>query len=267
MKLAPETFMTSDAAGLLAGTAIGPLLVEYADTLRGKAAGTADAYLRVLRQLLAWLAERPGGDQFDPRQLTRTAVEVYLAELGIAGYSISHRARVKAVVSGFARWLIEEKALLRRNPTRGVAIPAQPVLAPRQLSPDQRYVLRTLVEREGSVRGAALFALGYWVGCRVSDAAWLRLEHAHVGPKVGWLHVGYKGGKSRDLDLVNEARRPLFHYLEQGGRDPESPFVFTSQRSDRLTEAGVHYWFRKPGHDLGYTGVLYRWHDDALSGP
>jgi site-specific recombinase XerD len=244
MNLAPETFQTSSTDRLSSGAASETLLAEYAETLRGKATGTTDAYLRVLRQLLAWLAERPGGDPFDPRQLTRTAIEVYLAELGVVGYSISHRARVKAVVSGFARWLIEDKALLRRNPARGVAIPAQPVLAPRQLSPDQRYVLRSLVEREGSARGAALFALGYWVGCRVSDAAWLRLEHAHVGLKVGWLHVGYKGGKSRDLDLVNEARRPFFHYLEQGGRDPESPFVFTSQRSDRFTEAGVHYWFR-----------------------
>src|SRR5437762_9050104 len=27
----------------------------------------------------------------------------------------------------------------------------------------------------------------------------------HVGPKVGWLHVGYKGGKWRDIDLMNDA--------------------------------------------------------------
>jgi len=104
--------------------------------------------------------------------------------------------------------------------------------------------LRTLVERADDPRGEARFALGYWAGCRVSDVAWLRAEHAHVGPKVGWLHVGYKGGKARDIDLLNEARRPLHAYLRRGGRDPESPYVFTSQREERLSEAGIHHWFR-----------------------
>jgi integrase len=119
-------------------------------------------------------------------------------------------------------------------------------LAPRRLSPDQRYVLKNLVEREGSPRSAAIFALGYWAGCRVSDVSWLTVENAHVGPKVGWLRVGHKGGKVRDIDLLNQARRPLYEYLRgSGGTDTESPYVFISQRAPRLTEAGVHHWFRK----------------------
>ncbi len=78
----------------------------------------------------------------------------------------------------------------------------------------------------------------------MSDVSWLRTEHAHVGPKIGWLHVGHKGGKARDIDLANEARRSLYEYLHSGGRDLESSYVFTSQRGDRLTEAGIHHWFR-----------------------
>jgi integrase len=69
------------------------------------------------------------------------------------------------------------------------------------------------------------------------------MAHAHVGPKVGWLHIGYKGGKWRDIDLINEARKPLYEYL-QASRDPERIYVFPSQRSERLTEEGIHYWFR-----------------------
>ncbi len=221
------------------------LLSEYTWSLSGRSGGTVEAYARVLRQFATWLAERPGSQgSFRPEQLTRTAVETYLAHLESEGYSVSHRARVKSAVSGFARWLIEEKGVLRRNPTRGVDIPAQPLLAPRQLSPDQRYVLRELVEHEDDVRGSALFALGYYAGCRVSDVAWLRTEHVHIGPKIGWLHVGHKGGKARDIDLANEARRSLYDYIRSGGRDPESPYVFTSQRGERLTEAGIHHWFR-----------------------
>jgi hypothetical protein len=36
------------------------------------------------------------------------------------------------------------------------------------------------------------------------------MAHTHIGPKVRWLHVGYKGGKWRDIDLMNEARKPLY---------------------------------------------------------
>jgi site-specific recombinase XerD len=215
-------------------------------TLSGRSASTVDAYGRILRQFASWVAERPGGsDGFRPELLTRTAVEGFLSELEAKGHGASHRLRAKSAISGFSTWLIEEKGILRRNPVRGVEISAQQVLAPRRLSPDQRYVLKNLIEREASVRSEAIFALGYWAGCRVSDVSHLTVENCHVGPKVGWVRVGHKGGKVRDIDLVNEARRPLYEYLNRGGRDPESPYVFPSQRAPRLTEAGVHHWFRK----------------------
>ncbi len=213
--------------------------------LAQKDAATADAYLRILRQFTGWVIERPGhGRHFEPDQLTQTSVELYLSWLKEQGYSVSHRTRVKSVINQFCQWLIEEKEVLRRNPTRGVEIKVQQTLAPRILSPDQRFILRTLVEKDEDLRGKAIFALGYWAGCRVSDIAHLRVEHAHIGPKIGWLHVGHKGEKFRDIDLLNEARRPLYDYLRHGGRDQSSPYVFTSQRNDQLTEAGVHHWFR-----------------------
>ena len=220
------------------------LLREYAFFLAKKAEGTIEAYLRTVRQVMTWIAQRPGnGGKFQPQQFTKTAVEMYLATLEREGFSIAHRARVKSALSTFARWLIEEQGVLSKNPTRGIDLPAMQVLAPRQLSEDQSFILRSLVEQEGDRRGAALFALGYWAGCRVSDVSWLEMAHTHVGPKVGWIHVGHKGGKWRDIDLMNEARKPLYDYL-QATRDPEREYVFPSQRSVRLTEEGIHHWFR-----------------------
>ena len=216
--------------------------------LSRKNPGTIDVYQRVLRDFLLWLAELPGHASFHLDQLTRTTVEMYLAALEEAGYSVSHRTRVKSVLSSFCQWLIDEHGLLKRNPTRGLELPAQPLLAPRMLSQEQRSLLRTLVEQAEDLRGEALFALGYWAGCRVSDVAHLLREHTHVGPKIGWVHVGHKGGKFREIDLLNQARHPLFAYLQHGGRDPESPYVFTSQRNQRLSEAGIHHWFRALKH-------------------
>src|SRR5436305_14569227 len=123
-------------------------------------------------------------------------------------------------------------------------IKAQHAFARRVPSPNQRIVLHTLLEKEGDLHAKAIFALGYWAGCRVSDVSHLLVEHAHVGPKIGWLHVGFKGEKFRDIDLLNEARRPLYEYLQHGGRDTTSRYVFTSQRSSHLTEDGIHAWFR-----------------------
>lgn len=221
-------------------------IAEYRDAcLLQKDAATVDAYLRILRQLTQWVAERPGhGKTFLPAHLTATVVGMYLSLLKEQGYSVSHRIRVKSVIKQFCQWLIEEKGVIQRNPTRGIEVKAQQNLAPRELSPDQRFVLRSLVEQDDDPRGRALFALGYWAGCRVSDIAHLLLEHTHVGPKVGWLRVGHKGEKLRDIDLLNEARRPLYDYLQHGGRDREIPYTFTSQRHAQLTEAGIHHWFR-----------------------
>ncbi len=220
-------------------------IASYSEAcLSQKKGGTVDVYQRILRDFSLWLTKSAGSSPAPFHQLTRTMVEMYLNTLEEAGYSISHRVRVKSVLSSFCQWLIDEHGLLKRNPARSLELSAQQILAPRVLSSEQRVIVQILVEQAEDLRGEALFALGYWAGCRVSDVAHLLMEHTHVGPKVGWLHVGHKGGKFRDIDLLNQARRPLFDYLQHGGRDKASPYVFTSQRNQQLTEAGIHHWFR-----------------------
>jgi len=159
------------------------------------------------------------------------------------GLSLHHRARVKSSISNFAQFLIEEKGLLQRNPTRGIELPPMPLPALQELSQEQRFILRSLVKQAEDQRGAALFALGYWTGCRVSELSWLQMTHTHVGPRQGWLHMGHNGSKEREIDLLNEARQPLYTYL-QATSDTARTYVFASQRSERLTEEGIYYWFR-----------------------
>ena len=221
------------------------LLGEYEQFLSGKARGTIDAYLRTARHLMGWIAQHPGNEEpFQPQHLTQSVVELYLTHLEQEGFSLSHRARVKSSISTFAIFLIEEKGVLHRNPTRGIELPPSiPLPASQSLSHKQRVILRVLVKQAGNRRGAALFALVYWAGCRVSELSWLQMAHCHVGPKEGWLHVGDQGGKERDIDLMNRARKPLYAYLQATG-DPTRTYVFTSQRSERLTEEAIHYWFR-----------------------
>src|SRR2546429_8728211 len=124
------------------------------DCLMQKDEATVDAYLRILRQFTAWVTKLPGqGGHFVPSQLTTTAVERYLSVLKEQGYSVSHRTRVKTVINGFCQWLIEEKQALIRNPTRGVEIKAQQVLAPRILSPDRGSSCTTCLRRKLTCAG------------------------------------------------------------------------------------------------------------------
>jgi site-specific recombinase XerD len=236
---------------------INPWIDAYARAeLAGKNEATIDAYLRILSQVTNWVAQLPGSQgQFHPKHLTKTAFGEYLEELKDKEYSTSHQERVKTVINGFANWLIAEGEI-NRNPTRGFTIPPAALLAPRELHKDQRVVLRNLVERARDLRGTAMFALGYWAGCRVSDVSYLLMKHTQVGPKVGKLRVGHKGEKYRDILLLNPAREPLYEYIQQGKRTQESQYVFTSQRETlpvpegeldgwRLGEAAIHAWFKQ----------------------
>src|SRR6266568_1626918 len=130
---------------------------RHSQSCASKAEGTIEAYLRTVCHVMEWVAACPGNSgYFQPYQLTKTVVELYLASLEQEGHTVNHRARVKSTISSFARWLMEEKGLFQWNPTRRVGIPSQQILAPRQLSEDQHYILRTLVEQENDRRGAAL---------------------------------------------------------------------------------------------------------------
>jgi site-specific recombinase XerC len=191
--------------------------------LASKRAATRDVYRRILQQFASFAATLPGMEhQFMPAQITGTVVDAYLSTLQEEGSSASHRQRVKSVLKSFCQWLLDEQQMLSSNPVRGVKVAAQTMLTPRILTPEQRFVLRNVVERQADVRGQAIFALGYGAGCRVSDVAHLLMANTHVGPKLGWLAVGHKGGKLGEIDLVNDVRRPLLLYLQHGGRDESS---------------------------------------------
>lgn len=69
------------------------------------------------------------------------------------------------------------------------------------------------------------------LGCGWNTSTW---ASAAVG-----CGCGYKGGKLRDIDLTKRARQALIEYLQQAKSKVDSPYVFPSQRSERLTEPGI----------------------------
>lgn len=219
---------------------------------------TVAAYLSSLRDLVAWLATQPDGSPFRPDVLTVTALQGYFDHLAAAGRQPRTRARALTAISRFCKWAIDDGQLLR-NPAHAIERPTVPSLSPTELSPEQRSILKTLVERQDSRRLAAIFALGYWAGLRVSEVSTLRIDHCTLNQRAGAITiVGAKGGKTRTIDLHNEARKALYAYIHQPAveseaREPDSPFVFTSQRAAALRQ-------RDQLDHLSARGIEHIWH-------
>jgi len=86
----------------------------------------------------------------------------------------------------------------------------------------------------------------------------LQMDHCAVNRRSGTITiVDSKGGKTRTLDLHNEARRALYAYLHENAhapdaRDPESAYVFTGQRAAWLRRQG------RPDH-LSTRAIEHLW--------
>ena len=234
------------------------ILQAFTHSLRSQEANTVRVYDSILRGFVHWLSQQPGGDPFRPQAITEIAIRSYMEHLAALGRAPRTRSQVLTVLRRFCRWAMSE-GYLAHNPANQVKRPTIVATAPRELTTGQRYVLRNRVQTEGSLRLSAIFALGYWAGLRISEVAQLQVGHCSVNQRAGSLTIlDSKGGKTRIIDLHNEARRALYRYLYKDNllhryaRDPESAYVFTGQRSAWLRQQG------RPDH-LSTRGLEYIW--------
>jgi site-specific recombinase XerD len=211
-------------------------LQEFAASLGTCDPKTIATYLTTVRDFVAWLALQPGGAPFHLALVTETAVRGYMEFLATTNHAPRTRSKALSALRCFCQWAVDE-GHLRRNPARAMERPTVVVIAPTELSEKQRFVLKTMVEQHATPRFTAIFALGYWAGLCISEIAALRLDQCTINQRAGSITLlDAKGGKTRTLDLHNTARRALFDYLSPAepyddDRDPESVYVFTSQRA------------------------------------
>ncbi len=216
---------------------------EFQHALGARDPKTVAAYLTTMRDFVTWLAELPGGTPFHLGLVTETAVRGYLDSLQRAGRAPRTRSKALSGLRRFCQWAMDE-GYLRRNPACAMERPTVVAMAPTELSEKQRFVLKQLVEQHAPRRFAAIFALGYWAGLRISEIATLRMDQCQINQRAGSIKlVDAKGGKTRTLDLHNMARRALYDYLfpqdpHEQERDQESVYVFTSQRAAWLRQQG-----------------------------
>ncbi len=184
-------------------------LQEFAASLGTRDPKTVTTYLTTVRDFMGWLALQPGGTPFHLGLLTETAVRGYLDFLATMNRAPRTRSKALSALRRFCQWAVDE-GHLRRNPARAMERPTVVAVAPTELSDKQRFVLKTMVEQHATPRFAAIFALGYWAGLRISEIAALRLDQCSINQRAGSITLlDAKGGKTRTLDLHNMARRAL----------------------------------------------------------
>jgi len=223
---------------------------DYGHSFVAYAPRTVAEHQRTLERFLAWLTTTSArGGAFSPALLTSEAIEAYLSTINATAYSASHKARHASVLRRFARWLVAQH-LIATDPSEAIAPTSRYELIPSPLAVAQRALLRSLVGRLQDPRSTALFALGYWAGCRSEEIPWITLDHLELRSVPGWLHVGTRSGVPRTIPLHRHARQALAQYLQVRPPSRTADFVFLHGVGRRLAHDEVDQWFEQLKHLL-----------------
>jgi site-specific recombinase XerD len=229
---------------------------DFSASLGGLHPNTVRMYEGILHDYVCWTETRPG---IEIGQLTEATVRSYMQYLNENQYAVRTQAKVLTILSRYSNWAVSEN-LLSRNPVNHIERPVIVQGAPRELDETQRDMLKNVIEAQCTLREQVIFALGYWAGLRVSEVANLRVDDCSLNQRLGTLVLrNAKGGKTRTIDLHNQARRLLYEYLYEGAgekdaHDNDSRYVFTSQRAawlrhqgktDNLSVRGINHVWKK----------------------
>jgi integrase/recombinase XerC len=181
---------------------------------------TIEAYGRDARQFLAFLEERFGAppgivDFADCAPGDLRAFLAYRRAEGVAGRSLQ---RALSALRSLARQIARESGQTA-GALSAVRAPKAARRLPRPLSaPDARAVTTTAI-RDGEARepwvlarDAAVLALLYGAGLRISEALGIRRADAPVGETEAITVVG-KGRKSRSAPTIAPVRKAVEDYL------------------------------------------------------
>jgi integrase/recombinase XerC len=179
---------------------------------------TVEAYERDTRQFLQFLARHVAGPAklADLKQLRPADLRAFLASRRKDGAGARTLGRGLAGLRSFLRHL-EKKGMVNAAGSRAVRSPKQPKSLPKPLSAEQAVLVAS---DEGQLadepwiaaRNAALLALLYGSGLRISEA--LALRRADFPPGATTLRITGKGGKTRIVPLLAAAFQGVETYIK-----------------------------------------------------
>lgn len=221
---------------------LGHQIERYLEELRRTAASrhTIDAYAADLRQFLEFLSP-PGLEPPPPPAIDVLVVREWLAGLYRDQLTAVTIRRKLAAVRGLFGFLLRE-GVVTVNPGRIVRTPKAPQKLPEVMTAEQANALidgvaSGRIERPFPARDRAIFELLYGCGLRASELAGLDLED--VDRYDGWVRVGGKGRKERQVPLPRKAGEALDGYLSARPVVRGQRALFLNHRRGRLTDRGL----------------------------
>jgi integrase/recombinase XerC len=221
---------------------LGNQIERYLEELVRSAASrhTIAAYSADLRQFLEFLSP-PGSEPPPPRAIDVLVVREWLAGLYRDQLTVVTIRRKLAAVRGLFGFLLRE-GVVAVNAGRIVRTPKAPQKLPAVMTAEQANALidgvaSGRIERPFPARDRAMFELLYGCGLRASELAGLDLED--VDRYDGWVRVGGKGRKERQVPLPRKAREALDGYLSARPVVRGQRALFLNHRRGRLTDRGL----------------------------
>lgn len=193
---------------------------------------TVDAYRRDLKSFIAQSGEMP------LCEVQRRHVQDWMVAQHVAGRAPASLARrLSALRSMFEAAVRAGWCTI--NPTDGMTPPKLPKRLPRTLSAEQTALLMQPTDAVSDLRDAALLAVMYGCGLRVSEAVGLNL--VDVDMQSAELRVHGKGGKDRISPMAEGVCRLLGEYLERrlANADMHEQALFLNRTGGRLSPRSV----------------------------
>lgn len=210
---------------------------------------TLDAYGRDIDGWLGYLAAKHCGIG----DAGKLEFRGYLAQLAAAGLARSTIARKVASIRSFYRY----GARSGQYPSVEISFmkpPRQAATIPKALpEQDAAALLDAIKALDGpdwaKTRDIAVLMLLYGCGLRISEALGLTRKDAPLG---AWLRITGKGGKTRDVPVVDAVRMAVDAWLNVAPFDlgPDGP-LFTSARGAGLNARAVQRLMEKLRLNLG----------------
>jgi len=181
---------------------------------------TIEAYRRDARQFLAFLQERFGAPPgiADFTDCAPGDLRAFLAHRRAEGVDGRSLQRALSALRSLARHIARESGQTAAA-LGALRAPKAPRRLPRPLSAPDAKAVTSVAAREGEARDpwvlardAAVLALLYGAGLRISEALSIRRADAPVGTVEAITVVG-KGGKSRSAPVIAPVREAVEDYL------------------------------------------------------
>ncbi|XDZ65707.1 tyrosine recombinase XerC [Alphaproteobacteria bacterium LSUCC0684] len=210
---------------------------------------TLDAYRRDLDNWFDYLQKH----QLRSEEISKAEFRGYLAELARQKLARTTIARRVSAIRSFYRYG-SRSGLYPAAEITFMKSPRLPATIPKTVSQDEAagllHAIRSLDAPDWvKTRDVAVLSLLYGCGLRLSEALALRRRDAPLG---AWLRIEGKGGKSRDIPVIDAVRFAVDAWLAVSPFDPgpDGP-LFVSSRGGPLNARSIQRLMEKLRHHLG----------------